>query len=195
MTNTDIVTRNEPHLRRKAANLSLHLPILAKIGTGSPIYGHVRMKVPQMHLHISARHLAGVLLFSMLGLGASAQAQDAEDYLKISLDHARVLKLDRSVSKVIIGNDQIADATVADARTIVLTGRNFGTTNLVLLDADGNAIVDEKVLVALDEAKTVRVYRQTDRAVMSCAPNCETKTVGGSGSGSSSSSSTTASGS
>lgn len=141
------------------------------------------MKVPLMHLHISARLLSGALLLSALATAGAVNADDADDYLKISLDHARVLKLDRSVSKVIIGNDQIADATVADARTIVLTGRNFGTTNLVLLDAEGNAIVDEKVLVALDEAKTVRVYRQTDRAVMSCAPNCETKTVGGSSGG------------
>lgn len=139
------------------------------------------MKVPLMHLHISARLFSGVLLASALIHGASALAEDNEDYLKISLDHARVLKLDRSVSKVIIGNDQIADATVADARTIVLTGRSFGTTNLVLLDADGNAIVDERVIVALDEAKTIRVYRQTDRAVLSCAPNCESKTVGGAG--------------
>ncbi len=153
------------------------------------------MKVPLMHLHISARLASGVLLATALLFGANTFAQDDEDYLKLSLDHARVLKLDRAVSKVIIGNDQIADATVADARTIVLTGRNFGTTNLVLLDSEGNAIVDERVLVALDEAKTVRVYRQTDRSVFSCAPNCETKTVGSSGGGGAAASAGSATGS
>lgn len=119
--------------------------------------------------------LAGCALAVM---AHTVRADDKDDYLRLSMDHARILKLERPVSKVIVGNDQIADATVADARTIVLTGRNFGTTNLVLLDSDGNAIVDEKVLVTLDEAKTLRVYRQTDRAVMSCAPNCEVKQVG-----------------
>ncbi|MBB4066464.1 pilus assembly protein N-terminal domain-containing protein [Gellertiella hungarica] len=148
-----------------------------------------------MPLSKSASLSAGAFLAGCLALAGAVHAQDSEDYLQLSLDHARVLKLDRSVSKVIIGNDEIADATVADARTIVLTGRNFGTTNLVLLDADGNAIVDEKILVALDEAKTVRVYRQTDRAVLSCAPNCETKKVGGSDSSGSSSGGTTATGS
>ena len=115
----------------------------------------------------------------LAGLVTSVRAEDTDTYLRLSMDHARILRLERPVSKVIVGNDQIADATVADARTIVLTGRNFGTTNLVLLDSDGNAIVDEKVLVTLDEAKTLRIYRQTDRAVMSCAPNCEVKKVGG----------------
>ena len=127
--------------------------------------------------------IASALLLGTSLAALPARAQDSDEYLRVSLDHARVLKLDRSVSKVIVGNDQVADATVADSKTIVLTGRSFGTTNIVLLDADGNAIVDEKILVSLDEAKTVRVYRQTDRAVLSCAPNCEEKTIGGTATG------------
>lgn len=107
-------------------------------------------------------------------LATSTMAVSAEDeLLRVSMNHARVLKLDRPVSKVIIGNSKVADATVADATTIVLTGRSFGTTNLVLLDADGNAIVDERVLVSIDEGNTVRVFRQTARTVLSCTPNCE----------------------
>jgi Flp pilus assembly secretin CpaC len=106
------------------------------------------------------------------GLSAlPAAAQD--DMLRVYMDHARVLKLDRPVSKVIVGNAKVADATVADAKTIVLTGRSFGTTNLVLLDQDGNAILDENILVSIDEGNTVRVYRQTERTVLSCSPNCE----------------------
>ena len=89
------------------------------------------------------------------------------------MNSARVLKLDRPVSKVIVGNSEVADATVADARTIVLTGRAYGTTNLVLLDADGNAIVDERILVSIDESSTVRVFKSTARTVLSCTPNCE----------------------
>jgi Flp pilus assembly secretin CpaC len=102
---------------------------------------------------------------------STASAQ--EDMLRVYMDHARVLKLDRPVSKVIVGNAKVADATVADARTIVLTGRAFGTTNIVLLDGDGNAILDERILVSIDEGNTVRVYRQTERSVLSCTPNCE----------------------
>ncbi len=97
----------------------------------------------------------------------------AEDMLSVYMNHARVLKLDRPVSKIIIGNSEVADATVADSKTIVLTGRSFGTTNLVILDADGNAIVDERILVSIDEGNTVRVFRQTVRSVLSCTPNCE----------------------
>ncbi|WP_438750739.1 pilus assembly protein N-terminal domain-containing protein [Pararhizobium sp. O133] len=123
---------------------------------------------------IGARLLAPA--FASLALAAAvlaSPASAAEDMLRVYMDHARVLKLDRPVSKVIIGNSDVADATVADARTIVLTGRAFGTTNLVVLDSAGNAIVDERILVSIDEGNTLRVYRQTSRSVLSCTPNCE----------------------
>ena len=106
-------------------------------------------------------------------LSATGTAFAEEQFMRVYMDHARVLRLDRPVSKVIVGNAEVADATVDDAHTIVLTVHNFGTTNLVLLDADGNAIVDERVLVSIDEGNTVRVFRQTDRSVLSCTPNCE----------------------
>lgn len=108
---------------------------------------------------------------AVVSVAGAASAQ--EQFMRVYMDHARVLKLDRPVSKVIIGNAKVADATVADAKTIVLTGRSFGTTNLVLLDADGNAIVDERILVSIDEGNTVRVFRQIERSVLSCTPNCE----------------------
>lgn len=108
---------------------------------------------------------------AIFATAAAARADD--DMMRVYMDHARVLKLERPVSKVIVGNSEVADATVADAHTIVLTGRSFGTTNLVLLDADGNAIVDERILVSIDEGSTVRVFRRTERSVLSCTPNCE----------------------
>lgn len=114
--------------------------------------------------------LCGIVL---AGAGQAAAQEQETDLLQVFMNHARVLKLDRPVSKVIVGNASVADATVADPTTIVLTGRSFGTTNLVLLDAEGNAIADERILVSIDEGNTVRVYRQTQRSVLSCTPNCE----------------------
>ena len=116
--------------------------------------------------------LASALALSGALAAGPVRAQD-DTVLRVYMNSARVLKLDRPVSKVIVGNSDVADATVADAQTIVLTGRAFGTTNLVLLDAEGNAIVDERILVSIDEGNTVRVFKATTRTVLSCSPNCE----------------------
>ncbi|MGV1915553.1 pilus assembly protein N-terminal domain-containing protein [Rhizobium sp. 22-785-1] len=122
---------------------------------------------------LSSRIKRFAVAAAVLGIAPAFALSADEDVLRVSMNQARVLKLDRAVSKVIVGNSKVADATVADATTIVLTGRSFGTTNLVLLDAQGNAIVDERVLVSIDEGNTVRVFRQTDRSVLSCTPACE----------------------
>lgn len=121
-----------------------------------------------------ATALIGASLLAALATSASALEQDGDGgFIRVYMNHARVLKLDRPVAKVIVGNSKVADATVADSKTIVLTGRSFGTTNLVLLDRNDNAIVDERILVSIDEGNTVRVFRQTQRTVLSCTPNCE----------------------
>ena len=116
---------------------------------------------------------AGLISAAILLAGATGGHASDEGIMRVFLNHAKVLKLDQPVSKVIVGNAEVADATVADARTIVLTGKAFGTTNLVLLDADGNALLDERILVSIDEGNTVRMFKQTDRTILSCTPTCE----------------------
>ncbi|MDP9569599.1 UNVERIFIED_ORG: Flp pilus assembly secretin CpaC [Agrobacterium larrymoorei] len=149
--------------------LSLHSPFPFMVVT-MKCAKHNQRSVPLMLSSTIKRFAVAVVI---LGFAPAFALSADDEMLRVSMNQARVLKLDRAVSKVIVGNSKVADATVADATTIVLTGRSFGTTNLVLLDADGNAIVDERVLVSIDEGNTVRVYRQTSRSVLSCSPACE----------------------
>lgn len=129
--------------------------------------------MPVLNSPFKMKMLATGVVALLMGAGTAVAADQNDDLIRVFMNHARVLKLDRAVAKVIIGNSDVADATVADSKTIVLTGRSFGTTNLVLLDTVGNAILDERVLVSIDEGNTVRVFRQTERSVYSCTPNCE----------------------
>ncbi len=112
-------------------------------------------------------------LTSMLALCSIGRAQANEPVLHMFMNQAKILRLDRGVAKVIVGNAKIADATVADPRTIILTGHDFGATNIVLLDSDGNAIFDQRILVSMDEGNTIRVFRQTERTILSCTPICQ----------------------
>jgi Flp pilus assembly secretin CpaC len=131
------------------------------------------MTIAKTQAKITAFMASAVLVSAFVSCLNVVPAAANEDMLRVYMDQARILKLDRDVKKVIVGNADVADVTVADARTIVLTGRSYGATNVVLLDASGNAILDERVIVAVDEANTLRVYKQTERSVLSCSPNCE----------------------
>ncbi|TIM65567.1 MAG: hypothetical protein E5Y58_24510, partial [Mesorhizobium sp.] len=74
---------------------------------------------------------------------------------------------------IVVGNPAIADASVQDASTIVLTGKGFGVTNLVVLDQEGRPIVDEQITVVRQDASSVRIYRRAEIQTMSCTPYCE----------------------
>lgn len=93
--------------------------------------------------------------------------------LEVVMNQAKIVKLSSPADTIVIGNPLIADASVQDATTIVLTGKGFGVTNLVVLDQEGNPIVDEQVIVSRQDVSTVRVYRRADVQTLSCTPRCE----------------------
>ena len=95
--------------------------------------------------------------------------------IQVQTDQAHILRLDKPVKSVIIGNDAIADAVMQDAKTIVLTGRNNGVTNLVVMDQNGDTLLDEKVMVGQNDLATTRVFRGSKMSILSCTPICEPK--------------------
>ncbi|WP_421854687.1 pilus assembly protein N-terminal domain-containing protein [Oricola sp.] len=93
--------------------------------------------------------------------------------IRVVLNHAKIVKLSHPAATVIIGNPEIADATVRDASTLILTGRGFGQTNLVILDEGGNPILDERIAVSRENGSALRIYRQAEIETLSCEPFCE----------------------
>jgi Flp pilus assembly secretin CpaC len=93
--------------------------------------------------------------------------------IEVIMNQAKIVKLARAADTIVLGNPAIADAAVQDPSTVVLTGKGFGVTNLVVLDKDGNPIIDEQVTVIRQAAATVRIYRRAEVQTMSCSPYCE----------------------
>ncbi len=69
---------------------------------------------------------------------ASATALAATDVI-VKVDEAKMLAVTVEPSTVVVGNPNIADITVQTSR-IFIHGRNFGSTNIIVLDADGNEL-------------------------------------------------------
>jgi Flp pilus assembly secretin CpaC len=119
-----------------------------------------------------SRALAAV--FSALSLCAAVAAQpvQANEPISVVVDQAKVLRISAPANTVIIGNPAIADATVFDTNTLVITGRSYGTTNLIVLDAKGEAIADKILVVSPSQKTTVQIHRRSARFSYSCNPNC-----------------------
>jgi Flp pilus assembly secretin CpaC len=116
---------------------------------------------------------AGRLAFAaLLALSAASPALAAGQPIAVMVDRAKVMHIARPASTVIIGNPAIADATIQDNQTLIITGRSYGTTNLIVLDANGQAIADEILNVSAANDDVVTVYKRSARTTLTCTPDC-----------------------
>ena len=117
--------------------------------------------------------IAAVLIGGMAGI-PGASAQDAgEPLVTVNTNMARVLRINQAAATVIIGNPAIADVTIQDPKTLVLTGKSYGRTNLIILDTNGDPIADTMIEVAQLRDDTLTVFMGAQRTSVACAPNCQ----------------------
>ena len=122
---------------------------------------------------LQVRKRGALLLPAIIMVMAGTFAQNVRaEPISVIIDHARVMQISRPADIVIIGNPAIADATIQDNRTLIITGRSFGTTNLIVLDKEGQPIADEVITVAAPNNQVVTVYRRSSRQSYSCTPDC-----------------------
>jgi Flp pilus assembly secretin CpaC len=121
---------------------------------------------------IRRRPLAGLALAALCLAGIAGATAASAEPIAVIVDRAKVMRISRAADIVIIGNPAIADATIQDAQTLIITGRSFGSTNLIVLDADGLAIADETITVGPQNDQVVTVYRRASRETFSCTPDC-----------------------
>ena len=120
--------------------------------------------------------LACIASVAFAVLSAPATAAPAES-LTVVFDQARVVTIPQSVATVVIGNPAIADATIQNNKLLVVTGKGFGATNIMLLDPGGQMLAEYVVRVIGQRDDTVTVFRGADRMTYACSPRCETTTA------------------
>ena len=120
--------------------------------------------------------LAGVTVCAAIAL---ATTPSKADDLIIKFDQSQLLRLPKPAAEIIIGNPAIADDSIQTGNLLVITGKTFGITNIIALDAERNVIQDQRILVRRDENKVVNIYRSGDRASYNCAPQCNPQLVVG----------------
>jgi hypothetical protein len=84
------------------------------------------------------------------------------------MDQVRMITFRAPVSTVFVGNPQIADVTVVDSTRIFLMGKNFGTTNLMALDENGNQVSNDRITVQTRDGALVTLHRGKSQTTMAC---------------------------
>jgi hypothetical protein len=104
---------------------------------------------------------------------AGARPRDA---IAVALDQAKLIRIPDRVNTIVIGNPLIADASVQSGGILVITGRGYGSTNIIALDRAGTPLLEREILVG-GPRDVVVVYRGIERETYSCSPKCEPRTT------------------
>lgn len=105
-----------------------------------------------------------------LGLTGAASAAEQTQVL---LDQARIIRLPDRVATLVIGNPSVVDGTLQTGGLLVVTGKSYGTTNIIALDARGDVLAEHNVTVGAPKDASLTVWRGVARETWSCAPRCE----------------------
>lgn len=108
---------------------------------------------------------AAAALFVLAG---PASARD----VRVALDQAFPIRLSEPAEGVAIGNPAIAGVTVQNDQFLFVTGRSYGSTNLVVVGQNGRVLYSGRVVVAADETDVVMVTRGVETQRIECTPTC-----------------------
>lgn len=119
---------------------------------------------------------ASIGLALVLGLALSSAApaveRAQEDVLRVTLDQAKVAQVPTGTTTLVVGNPSIADVTMLKGGVgMIVTGRGYGQTNLIAIDAQGG-ILDEKQIRVVPGHSVLVVQRGNSRSSYSCHPLC-----------------------
>lgn len=126
---------------------------------------------PQRSARGRCRRYAFLLAFA-LASAVVMRGAAAADVVTVVLDQAQIMQLPDRVATIVIGNPLIADVTLQAGGNMVITGKGYGSTNMIVLDRAG-ATLASKTIQVVGPRDTVVVYRGIDRESYSCAPYCE----------------------
>jgi len=124
------------------------------------------------------RRLPAILAYLSIALLAAAAMTTrarAADLLTVYVDQATITKVPDNVATLVIGNPLIADVTVQPGGLLVVTGKGFGTTNLIALDRSGAVLTERSIQVLGPQDQIVYVWRGPARESYSCTPDCEAR--------------------
>lgn len=129
----------------------------------SPVHPSLRLR------HIS---IAGMLMVAAVTMSVGPASAE-EKVITIYSDQAKVLTIKGKPKIAIVGNPMYTDAKI-DQGLLVLQGRHFGTTNVVVIDAKGKELADYQVTVQQTPNARVTVYQAGGPKTFTCGQSCET---------------------
>jgi Flp pilus assembly secretin CpaC len=95
------------------------------------------------------------------------------DPMQVGIDQSTRVRLTAPARDVLVGNPAIVDVTMLDTHNLVVVGKAYGTTHLMVVDTAGRTIIDRRLVVSAPAQGQVSVYRGPKAETYACGTHCE----------------------
>lgn len=130
-----------------------------------------------------------------LGLAlAAGMAVAAAGSLTVEINDSQRIGLYGAAANVIVGDPNVADVSMLDTRSVIVTGKGYGSTHVMVFDGTGRTLLDRRVVVVAPREGHVTLYKGAVAADYSCTPRCQAAASASSSASASSASSAASSG-
>ncbi|WP_409019311.1 pilus assembly protein N-terminal domain-containing protein [Brevundimonas vesicularis] len=122
----------------------------------------------------SAGRPAGALFLMLASLMVASPvlAETASSSLTVEIDRSTRLSLRGPASSIIVANPRVADVTLTDASTLFVTGKGYGSTEIIAMDAAGRILLQTQVVVGGASSGSVRLWRGAQVTDVACGTTC-----------------------
>lgn len=110
-------------------------------------------------------------MWIVFGMASAAAAQPGSS-VTVKADQATLVALAGDPATVLIGNALFAELSLKKGM-IVIHGRQYGTTNVIVLDKENKELANFELNVVRGGSQNVTVRKGTSAFSYMCAPSCE----------------------
>ena len=93
--------------------------------------------------------------------------------MTVEVNQSHRVVLGGAIANVIVGDPAVADVVMIDAHSVIVVGKGYGSTQVMVIDRAGHALLDTRVTVTARNDGRVTVYRGAASTDYSCAGRCQ----------------------
>jgi Flp pilus assembly secretin CpaC len=128
--------------------------------------------IPIVTLCIAGESAMSKKILAAIAFAVLAAPAALADPFLVKVDQTVTLKLPAAANSVVLGNATVADVSVHDAKTLLVTGKAFGSTNITVLDRGGNTIYSNQLVVGGETDAGLTIIRGQGTYSYSCVDKC-----------------------
>jgi hypothetical protein len=129
------------------------------------------------------RRAGRTAILAILFASGAATAMAETGSTTVHINQSRRILLHGAAASVIVSDPAVADVTMIDAHSVILQGKGYGQTDVLVIDRAGRTLLDDRVLVTAPDSGMVTLHRGVNATDYTCAARCQPMpaTAGGAG--------------